>query len=55
MRALTEIWLPRKFKNETLENEDWYRGTYNLSSHVTTTKDDYILKMFRLIPANADP
>ena len=55
MKALAEIWLPRQFKNETFESEEWYSGTYNLTSHVTTTKDNYILKLFRLIPATADP
>ena len=55
MRALIDRWLPRQFWNETFTSGTWYTGTYDVTSHVVTTEDDYILKMFRLLPSNAEP
>jgi hypothetical protein len=53
MRALVKKQLPRYL------NDDWYKtgyiGTYDLESHVVSTDDSYILKLFRFIPGNADP
>ena len=54
MKALARDWLPRQYKNETYESGVYYTGTYDLSSHVVATEDNYYLKLFRLIPANAN-